>query len=90
MTIEHSKTTIIYIIIRIFILIIEFVVGLIFLEFIELNFCGLNENLKRYIVIRALTDSKVAEESKIIELDEYYTIIEDDKYCPNTENTDSE
>jgi len=33
---------------------------LVFLETIEINFCGLNENLKRNIALRAITESPIA------------------------------
>jgi len=37
---------------------------LIFLEIIELNFCGLNENLKRNIEKRALIESSLLTENE--------------------------
>ena len=38
---------------------IELIMILIFLEIIELNFCGLNKNLKKYIKLRALIESSL-------------------------------
>ena len=38
---------------------IEFIFGLVFLEIIELNFCGLNKNIKRNIRGRAKEDTNL-------------------------------
>jgi len=48
---------------------------LIFLEIIELNFCGLNENLKRNIEIRAYKESSFTIESEYDEFDNERTFI---------------
>jgi len=48
---------------------------LVFLEIIELNFCGLNENLKRNIEIRAYSESSLAIESEYEEFDNERTLI---------------
>ena len=42
----------------------------IFLEIIELNFCGLNENLKRNIEKRALIESSSIKENEKDEFEE--------------------
>ena len=39
---------------------IELIMILVFLEIIEIKFCGLNENLKRNIELRSLTESSLA------------------------------
>ena len=49
---------------------IELIMILIFLEIIEINFCGLNENLKRNIELRALTESSLITEDDNVQLDE--------------------
>ena len=49
---------------------IEFIMILIFLEIIEINFCGLNENLKRNIELRGKTDSSLIIEDDDYELDD--------------------
>ena len=49
---------------------IEFIMILIFLEIIEINFCGLNENLKRNIESRGKTDSSLIIEDDDYELDD--------------------
>ena len=49
-------------IVLILIFIIELIVILIFLEIIEINFCGLNENLKRNIELRGIKDSSLDNE----------------------------
>ena len=41
---------------------IEFIMILIFLEIIEINFCGLNKNLKRNIESRGIIDSSLIDE----------------------------
>ena len=46
---------------------IEFIMILIFLEIIEINFCGLNKNLKRNIESRGIIDSSLIDEDN----DEY-------------------
>ena len=56
---------------------IELIMILVFLEIIEINCCGLNENLKRYITSRGIIDSSLAieddeknnEKNKIINSD---------------------
>ena len=49
---------------------IEFIMILIFLEIIEINFCGLNENLKRNIESRGRIDSSLTIEDDDDELDD--------------------
>ena len=46
-------------IINISIKVLQVILCLIFLEIIELNFCGLNENLKKYIIRRSVFESKL-------------------------------
>jgi len=48
---------------------IELLMILVFLEIIELNFCGLNQNLKRNIVIRAYNESSFTIEGEYNEYD---------------------
>ena len=48
---------------------IELLMILVFLEIIELNFCGLNENLKRNIEIRASTESSLVIENEYEEFE---------------------
>ena len=62
-------------------LIIQIIAILIFFEVIELHFCGLDINLKKYIIERAIKDSyenenldKNKKEEKIIEIAENYYI----------------
>ena len=42
---------------------IELIMILVFLEIIEIKFCGLNENLKRNIELRSMTESSLANEN---------------------------
>ena len=42
---------------------IELIMILVFLEIIEIKFCGLNENLKRNIELRAMIDSSLSNEN---------------------------
>ena len=42
---------------------IELIMLLIFIEIIEINFCGFNQNLKKNIELRALTESSLAIEN---------------------------
>ena len=51
---------------------------LVFLEIIELNFCGLNQNLKRNIVIRAYNESSFTIEGEYNEYDNEWTLIIDE------------
>jgi len=53
----------------------ELLMILIFLEFIELNFCGLNENLKRNIEKRALIESSLINENEKDEFDKELNLI---------------
>ena len=48
---------------------------LVFLEIIELNFCGLNENLKRNIEIRSYSESSFTIENEYEEFDNERTLI---------------
>jgi hypothetical protein len=52
----------------------------VFLEFIELNFCGLNKNLKRKIIIRAEED--IIETKKVAK-----KLLVDDQYTADLDNT---
>ena len=67
--------------------IIEILITFIFLEIIQLNFCGLNENLKKNIEERALLDndesqlrtsSSYSRESRV-SIEDYY--VEEMKDC---------
>ena len=49
---------------------LELIMIFVFLEIIEINFCGLNENLKRNIELRALTESSLITEDDNVQLDE--------------------
>ena len=50
-------------------ILIEILMVLIFLEIIELNFCGLNENLIRNIELRSFIDSSLIKENEKDEFD---------------------
>jgi len=54
---------------------IELLMVLIFLEFIELNFCGLNENLKRNIEQRSFIESSLINENEKDEFDKGLNLI---------------
>ena len=62
-------------------LLLQFFCLLVYLEIIELNFCGLNENIKRNIQIRAANEMALNESSdsflrrlSIVEIDSEYTL----------------
>ena len=61
---------------------LELFVTLVFLEIIELNFCGLNKNIKKNIQIRALEDSNEQfnkeEDKKVIEFKDYFSRIDEE------------
>jgi hypothetical protein len=59
---------------------VDILLLLIFLEFIELNFCGLNKNLKRKIIIRAEED--IIETKKVAK-----KLLVDDQYTADLDNT---
>ena len=54
---------------------IELIMILIFLEIIELNFCGLNENLIRNIELRSFIDSSLIKENEKDEFDKKWIFI---------------
>ena len=43
---------------------------LVYIEFIELNFCNLNYNLKKNIILRSLKDTKNTEINELFNYDE--------------------
>ena len=61
---------------------LELFVTLVFLEIIELNFCGLNKNIKKNIQIRALEDSyeqfNKEEDKKVIDFKDYFSRIDEE------------
>ena len=63
------------------ILILEIFMTLVFLEIIELKFCGLNQNIKRNIEMRAIEDSvnSMKKENESLEIDNYITVLKDDQ-----------
>jgi len=54
---------------------IELLMVLIFLEFIELNFCGLNENLKSNIEKRSIFESSLINENEKDDFDKELNLI---------------
>ena len=62
---------------------LELFVTLVFLEIIELNFCGLNKNIKKNIQIKELEDSyeqfNKEEDKKVIEFKDYFSQIDEEK-----------
>ena len=58
---------------------IELIMILIFLEIIEVNFCGLNKNLKKNIELRAITDSTIC-------LDDINDDFDDERYSIEKDN----
>ena len=59
---------------------------LVFLEFIELNFCGLNKNLKRKIIIRAEEDIEETKKiTKNLVVDGQYIVDLDDSLIGENE-----
>ena len=60
--VNPNKTNFDLIILLIFFF-IEFLMYLIFLEIIELNFCGLSQNIRKNIKKRALNDSKLEDDN---------------------------
>ena len=81
---DYENKSIITNIANLVIFVIEFILALIFLELIELNFCGLSKNLKKNIRIRAENDLfdiiNEEEEREIIMInDQYYIVIEDEE-----------
>ena len=78
--IEKIKHEIILLIIILVFYVIELIISLVFLEFIELNFCGISKNIKRNIRKRAQIDPidiRNSEENLIMIDDQYYTGVED-------------
>ena len=63
------------------ILILEIFMTLVYLEIIELKFCGLNQNIKRNIEMRAIEDSvnSMKKENESLEIDNYITVLKDDQ-----------
>ena len=59
---------------------IEFIMILVFLEIIEVNFCDLNKNLKRNIELRSIIDSSLSIE------DDYDNEIDNERNIINNEN----
>ena len=77
---DINKKKIVYIIIFLIIsFFIELIMILIFLEIIEVKFCGLNKNLKKNIELRALTDSTICldDDNNDDKDDERYSIEKD-------------
>ena len=72
---KSNKNNIFVNIIIVITYLIELFITFVFLEFFELNFCGLNKNLKKNIVERALQDSMdISNDNAIVEFeveDEY-------------------
>ena len=60
--------------------IFEIFISCVFLELIELNFCGLNKNIKKNIVVRAIEDSNesLSPNENTFEVDNQYIVHYDD------------
>ena len=81
-------------ILNVVLFVIELLLGLVFLEFIELNFCGLSRNIKKNIRKRAETESfditNEDEKRKIYMInDQYYTEVEDEEEVNDKNENDN-
>ena len=78
---EHKKILLLFLLIILVSYAIELILSLVFLEFIELNFCGLSKNIKRNIRKRAKIDpiDIINSEENLIMINDQYYIDEEDK-----------